>query len=262
MRTWTAFLFVLLGCAPSVAPIPAATTGTLDDSGAYAGDITTVDASEGDDPGDDPILGDPPIADDAGADPDAIAVPDGPPFDAGTNGACTQPLSPGDLAIVELMIASLSGTGDHGEWIEVASTRDCAMNLRGLRGECPLGAKVATFDVTDDLWLPPRGTFIVADSSDPAVDHDLPGLVLVWSGEPGDVLRNKGATVTLRANGVIVDSVTYPALTIVTGASIAFPFDCSPNTRSDWTAWQVSASPWFPNVLGTPNAPNSDVRCP
>jgi hypothetical protein len=262
MRTWTAFLFVILGCAPSRASIPTASTTTFDDAGEYAGGISTIDASEGEDPGDDPVLSDPPIASDAGTDLDVIAAPEGAPLDAGTDGACSRSLGPGDLAIVELMIASLSGTGDHGEWFEVSSTLDCAINLRGLRGECPLGSKVATFDLTDDLWLPARGTFVVADSSDPAIDHDLPGTVVVWSGEPGDVLRNKGSTLTLRANGAIIDSVTYPALTLATGASIAFPFDCSPDTRSDWGEWQISASPWFPNFLGTPNAPNADVRCP
>ena len=36
---------------------------------------------------------------------------------------CVGPMAPGDLIIDELMIASQAGDGDHGEWLEVMSTR-------------------------------------------------------------------------------------------------------------------------------------------
>jgi hypothetical protein len=136
------------------------------------------------------------------------------------------------------------------------------MNLRGLHGECPSGAKVRTFDVTDDTWLPPLGTFVVADSLDPAINHDLPGMVIVWAGSPGDVLRNKGATITLRMQETLVDTVTYPSLKLTVGASTAFPADCPLSRRSDWTTWQTSNASWFPAFLGSPNAANLDVHCP
>jgi hypothetical protein len=160
------------------------------------------------------------------------------------------------------MIASTAGTGDHGEWLEIGSTSACAINLRGLHGECASAATVHTFDVAADVWLPAGGSFVVADSSNPALNHDLPGLVIVWSGEPGDVLRNQGDTVTLRLNGALIDSITYPSFTRTIGSSIAFPSDCPPSARSDWTHWQVSTSSWFPAFFGTPGAPNDDVHCP
>jgi hypothetical protein len=188
-----------------------------------------------------------------------------PSFDAGDGGLCPGPPAAGDLAIDELLIASVAGTGDHGEWLEVRSTRDCALDLRGLHGECASGATVQTFDVQDDVWLPPRDFFVIADSSDPAINHDLPGLVIVWAGSPGDVLRNLGDTVTLRANsanGAVVDSVTYPSLPRTVGASIAFPSDCPETARSDWSRWQTSQHSWFPAFFGTPAAPNDDVHCP
>jgi len=186
----------------------------------------------------------------------------GPPFDAGPEGVCDRPLAPGDLLIDELMIESVAGTGDHGEWLEVESTLDCAIDLLGLHGECPRGAKAATFDVTDDLWLPARGTFVVGDSSDPAINHYLPGAVVAWSGNLGDVLRNKGTTVTLRVLDVVIETLTYPAVSLTVGASLSFPADCDPGTRSDWALWQTSNASWFPGFLGTPNAPNVDVTCP
>jgi hypothetical protein len=182
--------------------------------------------------------------------------------DATPEGACGRSPGPGDLAIDELMIEAVAGTGDYGEWLEAASTVPCALNLRELHGECPHGAKIATFDISDDMWLAPGATFVVADTSFDALNHHLPAPILTWAGQRGDILGNKGATVTLEWGGSIVDSVTYPALTLTVGASIAFPSDCPPALRSDWTQWQTSTQSWFPGFEGTPNAPNTDVTCP
>lgn len=186
----------------------------------------------------------------------------GPPFDAGEGGVCASPLAAGDLVIDELMIASVAGAGDYGEWIEVRSALGCAVNVAGLHGESPHGSKVAAFDVPGDLWIPAGGGFVVADSEDPAINHSLPGTVLVWSGGSGDVLRNKGGTASLWMNGTLVDSVTYPSLPLVVGSSLAFPADCANRDRSDFSKWQTSSASWFPGFHGTPNAPNDDVHCP
>jgi hypothetical protein len=229
-----------------------------DGAGGYGGGIASLGASV---PAVDATVAATPTGADAQDPGDAAAAP---PFDAGPQGVCENPLAPGDLLIDELMIESISGTGDHGEWLEVSSTLDCAIDIVGLHGECPRGAKAATFDVTGDLWIPARGTFLVADSSDPAINHYLPGSVVAWSGHLGDVLRNKGTTITLRMLDVIIDTLTYPAVTLTVGASLAFPADCdsSMRSRSDWTLWQTSSASWFPGFLGTPNAPNVDVTCP
>jgi hypothetical protein len=184
--------------------------------------------------------------------------------EAAPDAACEQPLGQGVLMIDELMIESVAGTGDYGEWLEVQSTSSCAVNLNGLQGECPTGKAVHTFDVTGDLWLPPYGTFLVADSGDPAVNHYLPGPgpVITWAGQPGDVLRNQGATVTLTFDGALVDTITYPNLKLTIGASVEFPASCVASSRSDWSMWQTATASWFPGFYGTPNAPNDDVTCP
>jgi hypothetical protein len=185
-----------------------------------------------------------------------------PPFDPGDAGVCSGALAPGDLIIDELMIQSVAGAGDHGEWIEVQSTVGCALDLRGLHGDAPSGNKIRTFDIGSDVWIPALGTFIVADSSNAAIDHQLPGTEVAWAGQPGDVLRNKGGTVTLLAGGMMIDTLTYPSMALTVGTSVTFPSDCAPSRRSDWTAWQPSAFEWFPGFFGTPNAPNDDVQCP
>jgi hypothetical protein len=176
-------------------------------------------------------------------------------------GACPAPLGPGDLVVDELLIQSVAGTGDYGEWLEVASTLPCVANLRGLHGEAPSGAKVHTFDVTGDVWIPPMGSFVVADSDDATINHDLPGTLVVWSGQPGDVLRNLGTTVALTFQDTLIDAITYPSLRPAVGVSLAFPATCPLARRTDWTAWQPSTSSWFPGFFGTPNAPNDDVQC-
>jgi hypothetical protein len=210
-----------------------------------AGSSDAIDASDGDD-----------------AEGDAANPTDDAPADAVDDPVCASALSPGALLIDELMIESVDGTGDHGEWIEVASTLPCAVNLRGLHGECPHGAKAATFDVAGDLWIPAGGSFLVADSVSPAIDHDVPLPVVAWQDNLGDVLRNKGTTLTLSLNDAVIDTLTYPALALTVGTSLEFPADCDPTTRDDFSRWLPAQSSWFPGFHGTPNAPNDDVSCP
>lgn len=255
------------GCAGS------GLTGFADEDAGAVVDATAADGPPVVFPPDDPLTA---AGEDGGApddaallivtpptDDDASVVPTGPSFDAGPDGECGEPLGPGDLAIDELLIASLSGTGDHGEWLEVASARACALDLVGLHAECPVGAKVITLDVTTDVWIPAGGFFVIADSTDPAVNHALPALVLGWAGSPGDVLRNEGGTVTLIANGALIDSVTYPDFKkLPVGTSITFPSDCAMASRSSWALWQPSRTSWFPELYGSPNALNDDVQCP
>jgi hypothetical protein len=197
----------------------------------------------------------PTLAFDSGATPLPEA---GPVVDA----SCTQPLAQGVLVIDELMIESVAGTGDYGEWLEVQNAATCAVDINGLHAETAAGEKLHTFDQTEDLWIPGGGTFLLADVADPAVNHYLPGPLVTWAGQPGDVLRNQGATVTLSYQGNLVDAVTYPSMKLHIGESLAFPADCPLSRRSDWTAWQWSTASWFPGFLGTPNAPNVDVACP
>jgi hypothetical protein len=236
--------------AAASAPLVGDDAYGLDDGGSSSTD-PTFDGSTAP-PGDDATA---PVA----PAPDASSYPS---FDAGPDGTCAAPAGAGDLVVDELMIESVAGAGDYGEWLEVRSTLPCAANIRGLHGESPSGSKVRTFDVSFDLWIPAGGTFVVADSDDPALNHDLPGTVLSWSGHPGDVLRNLGGTVTLKLAGTIVDSVTWPAYKGAIGASIELPADCPASVHADLGRWQQATASWFPGFRGTPNAPNGDVHCP
>lgn len=277
MRTNPPFprLVLVLSLALGVVACASGLDGTGAPAGGGGDDASSALASGGDDASDDGdatgLSSSPPAWDGAatpiGFDASAPArggdagSAKGPPSDAGGDGPCTQPLGPGVLAIDEMMIESVAGT-DYGQWVEIASTSSCAVDLNGLHAECPVGSKVRTLDVGEDVWIPPGGRFVIADSTDPAINHYLPGTVLAWDGDPGSVLKKDGGTVSLMIDSVIVDSVTWPKLAVVVGASVAFPDDCDPSERSDWTKWQTSTACWFPGFYGTPNAPNTDVSCP
>ena len=191
----------------------------------------------------------------------------GPPPDDGGPTLCP-PMAAGDLAIVEFMISSQTGSGDRGEWVEIQSTRtNCSLNLNGLHVESPRGTETPdSVDITDDVLLPPNGTFIVADTVIAELNHNLPGLVYSWVGT--DVLKNDGDTITVSMGGTTIDTLTYGSWTLKTGRSVSFPVDCTWSVRSDWTRWSWSFNVWDPatvdggvSMQGTPNADNIDVAC-
>lgn len=173
---------------------------------------------------------------------------------------CSGGLKAGDLAIVEIMIASKSGSGDSGEWVEIRSTRDCWLHLAGVSVESPRGTSgVDTASVSGAVDLAPNGTFVVADSDDATKNHGLTGTVLSW--DATDVLKNDGDTITVKLGEVQIDKVTYPNLAAATaGNSVAFPADCESADRSDWLKWTASTDE-YGTLKGTPNGPNSDVAC-
>lgn len=174
---------------------------------------------------------------------------------------CGTTLKAGDLAIVELMITSKSGSGDYGEWVEIQNTRDCWLKLQGVAVESPRGSadpNVAT--ITDDFELEPHGTFVVADSTDPVKNHGLKGKVVAW--EAADVLKNDGDTLTVKLGNIQIDTLTYPAFNNLTpGRALSFPSDCAWADRPSWERWSLTFTEFSPGYKGTPNGDNADVAC-
>jgi hypothetical protein len=208
---------------------------------------------------------------DGGAKTDAgRPKPPDPPPDAGTASDagggtgktyCTGPMAAGDIKIVEIMIASRTGSGDDGEWVELESTKNCWLNLRGLKVESPRGTTGSDFvTFTTDFDLPPYGTFIVADSTDKAKNHNLPGVVFAFNST--DVFKNDGDTIKLSVGTTVIDTLTYPNFTnLEYGASVSFPIDCAWSDRSDWNRWSYSFYKWDGVHFGSPNTENDDVAC-
>jgi hypothetical protein len=175
--------------------------------------------------------------------------------------ACATPLAPGDLVFDEVMISSEPGSDDHGQWLEVRSTRACSVDLVGLHASAPHGQSAHTVDVTSDVWIPPWGFFLIADSLDPTENDSLPGLVIAWAGSAADALHKTSDTITLSVGEVTLDTLTYPDKKRTVATSMAFPAGCPARARQDFASWVPSVASWTPGFFGTPNAPNSDVRC-
>ena len=225
------------------------------------GEPTGTDAPDGGTPREGDAGRIPPVPTPTGADAGADS--------GGADALCPGPLAAGDLAVVELMIQSAAGTADRGEWVEVQSTRDCALDLHGVTFASPRGTQSDRVTVGGALVLPPNGILVVASSTSAALAHDPPRPVLVWEGSPADVLKNDGDTVTVTsAAGVLIDAFTYPALTLQPGRSISFPADCAWSDRATIERWSYASRPYAGTagadagaLMGTPNAENDDVTC-
>lgn len=183
--------------------------------------------------------------------------------DAGPVGlsACTNGVQPGDVKIVEIMIASVTGSGDKGEWIELQSTRtDCILDVSNLMISSPRGTSSDTVTIGDGLTLSPGASFLVADSANVTTNNSLTTPLYSW--ESSDVLKNTGDEIDVTLNGVTIDSLVYPSFSnLVIGSSVSFPSDCQWTDRSDWSRWSYSFDTYFSALAGTPNAPNDDVTC-
>jgi hypothetical protein len=199
------------------------------------------------------------LAPDAGADVGGVA-PTLADAEADAS-ACSTPLSPGDLVFDEVMIATQPGSDDRGQWLEVRSTRACAVDLIGLHASALHGESFRTVDVTVDTWLPPRGFFLIADTTDPSENNSLPGLVFAWAGSPADALHKTSDVITLSSGTILLDTLTYPDKTRPEATSVAFPSNCAPGLRASFASWKPSTHEWAPGLYGTPGAPNTDVSC-
>lgn len=182
-------------------------------------------------------------------------------LDGGAPVACTGPLAAGDVKIVEMMIASASGSADCGEWVELESTRTCILNINGLVVQSPRGTLFDKASVTVDTFIAPGASFLVADSASTTDNHSLPNAAVVATWNTYDVLKNGGDTIDVYAGTTLVDTLTYPAFTLVPGRSVAFPADCAWSDRASWARWSMSFNVWSSPYQGTPGADNSDVSC-
>lgn len=202
---------------------------------------------------------------DAGGARDDAAVPPpkdaGAPKDSGTGPIlCSGPLANGDVKVVEIMIAAASGSGDKGEWIELQSTRQCTLNLKGLHVDSPRGTGTDSAVVGTDFLLPPNGIFVVADSALGSDNHGV-GVVAAAFGA-ADVLKNDGDTINVySATSTLIDTITYPKFTLFIGRSVSFPWDCAWSDRSSWARWSWSFNKWNGAFQGTPNDDNFDIAC-
>ncbi len=115
----------------------------------------------------------------------------------------------GEVLISEILAAPAVSDDVDGEWIEVHNLTDRELDLYGVEVEAT-GWPVTVIDRR--TLLPPRGVAVLGRSEDPSLNGDavvsipLPGLA---AGE----LADAGGTVTLRRDGVEIDSMGWGAAT-------------------------------------------------
>ncbi len=191
---------------------------------------------------------------DGGSDAGVVVVDAAPPA------LCTS-LNPGDLQVVELMIASRAGSGDDGEWVEIRNTRSCIVSLKGITIESPRGLAAADqVIIASDDRIPPGGSFVVAAAADATKNHGIPGKVYAFG--IADVLKNDGDTIRVLSGTTVIDTITYPRVgNLGTATSLTFPSDCKASDRTDFARWSLSFDSWTAGYKGTPNLPNDDVTC-
>ena len=145
--------------------------------------------------------------------------------------------APGRLAIVEVMIASQSGT-DRGEWFEVLNTGGCTVDLSGLVLESPTTAGIPVTHTVSMGLVAPGQHFVFAQSGDPVENHGLAWDYVYGTGTTADIfLGNSGDDLLLRdASGAEIDRVHW-ADGFTRGASREFPSDLSPSDNDDWASW-------------------------
>jgi hypothetical protein len=253
---WLLSIVALVGCGGAHKPNDE--DGTYDDNGGYVTPLPDpLEASTIEDDSGALSVGD--RQNDGGVASDAghTVVAD----DASAPEACTGPIGVGDVKIVEMMIASVSGSGDRGEWIELQNTRDCILNVNGLSIQSPRGNSTDTATIATDVLVAPGGAFVVADSASSTDNHDLPTAAVVATFDDYDVLKNSGDTINVYAAATLVDTLTYPSLAITAGRSLAFPADCAWSDRTSFARWSMSFNVWSSPYEGTPGADNTDVSC-
>jgi hypothetical protein len=179
--------------------------------------------------------------------------------DAGGPLACTTPAGPGDLLVVELMVAFKTGTNDKGEWIELRNTRDCTLSLSGVSIESPRSTAAADRITIAEGTVAAGASILIADVRDPVRDRDLAGRVFTFG--TSDVLKNDGDSVRVLRGTVTIDAITYPRNNVPAGTSLSFPSDCAGIHRTDYARWSRSVRSYAPGVFGTPGTSNDDVTC-
>ncbi len=200
---------------------------------------------------------------DAGRDAGPPPTPDA-GHDAGPAPPCTP--TPSNLAIVEVMIESRTGSGDLGEWFEIENIGSCTVNLTGLIVESPTDAGAAVTHTVSVGVVPPGERFVFAQSGDSAENHGLPVDYVYGSGTAGVVFNNGADSLRLTYGGVEIDRVTWGSTDFRVGASRQLSSTASPTSNDSLAsgAWCDSTDVYSMATggpyRGTPGTANA--ACP
>lgn len=189
---------------------------------------------------------------DAGADAGPAPTDAGPPRPCAPTSAT--------LAITEVMIASISGSGDRGEWFEVVSTATCAMDLTGLVIESVAGVGAPVMHTVTSATIPAGDHFVFAMSAVAAENHGLAHDYVYGSTIS---FANGGGTLRLRVGATVVDEVSWPSGGFTYASARQFPAGAALDTNGTWAFWCDATNVYSSmggTFLGTPGMANG--LCP
>lgn len=250
------FLLAFSGCAQGggdgddAGTVTPADTGTVRDAGGRDAGPTTMRDS-----------GPPPIPDagpprlpDAGTPFDAGGGSgDGGGVDAGGFTTCTP--EPTNIEITEVMVASQSGAGDRGEWLEIRNLTSCPIDLTGLEIQAS-GSHVMTSGL-----LTAGGVFVLSQSTDSVENH---GLSTDYAYGTSVRMSNSGGTVRLVYSGTEVARVTWGSTDHRTTASRQLSMGTTMSPAIGGAGWCDSTNVYSSEAggpyLGTPARIND--ACP
>lgn len=261
------FLVIASGCAtggePSVSGSDAAADGaTLADA--------TLPSPDAMPPPDATMASDASPMDDASADarpPDA-STPDASIPDASSPDASGPPcdVGPSFVIITEVMIASVSGSRDRGEWFEVHNPGDCEANLSGLTVSSPTSTGTLRTHTIAGLRIPAGGFVTLGQSLNPTEHHGA-GIDYAYgtgSRSTEIVFSNGSDSLRLAAGDTTIDEVSWGSSGFSYSKSRQFPSGGSPLDRATWSEWCDSTMVFSMEggtFYGTPGSAN-DARCP
>lgn len=164
-----------------------------------------------------------------------------------------------NLALSEVMVASVAGGGDRGEWFEVRNTGACPVDLAGLEIVSPTGSGIEKKHTVSGGIVAPGAYFVFALSGDAGENHAVPYDYVYGLGTADDVILNNAADwLELRVAGVAIDRVTWPSSGYVVGASHFYASSLDPLLNDNWAAWTASSAVYSTTggtFRGTPGAP-------
>lgn len=216
---------------------------------ATARDADTMDASSGD------------AEPDSGA-MDAAAMDASPP-DA-TGPPCT--VAPGFVYINEIMIASVSGSRDRGEWFEIYNPGDCEADLSGMVIASPTSSGTMREHTISSLRIAPGSYTVLAQSLNPAEHHGANVDYAYGTGSSTTEIRfsNSRDSLLLRAGMDEIDRIEWTSSGFSYSTSRQFPTSGAISEHGTWSRWCDSTQTFSMTggvFYGTPGMAN-DMTCP
>ena len=165
-------------------------------------------------------------------------------------------VAPGAIIFTEVLPDPKAVSDENGEWFEVYNTTDKAIDLNGVVLEAvdKSGWKT-TFTGPKPIMVPAKSYFVLVAKADTSINGGVTG-GHVYGTYP---LASKGATLTLRSAGKVVDEISYaPATwTMQTGATISLDPKALDATSNDAPAnWCLGTTAYGLGDLGSPGKQN------